>query len=58
MNPVAVGKCRGREQTYRSGDYAVDHGAGADSVVGDTSLCFQIHGDAAFTGQVCIVIYI
>ena len=49
MNPVAVGKTRGRQQSKRAGDYVAD---GEISHPGDKVLCLQIHGDAAFAGQV------
>lgn len=47
VNPVAVGKTRGKQQTLQDGDYAFD----SDSRIGNKVMCMQVHGDAAFTGQ-------
>ncbi|XP_052769860.1 2-oxoadipate dehydrogenase complex component E1-like [Mya arenaria] len=46
-NPVAVGKCRSKQQSLQEGDYSVD---GA-SQPGDRTLCIQVHGDASFSAQ-------
>ncbi|XP_052276255.1 2-oxoadipate dehydrogenase complex component E1-like isoform X2 [Dreissena polymorpha] len=46
-NPVAVGKCRSKQQTLQEGDYS-SHG---DSQQGDRTLCLQVHGDASFSAQ-------
>ena len=54
VNPVAVGKARARQQSRRIGDYTSDEMEGS-SKLGDKVLCVQIHGDAAFAGQVCSV---
>ena len=51
VNPVAVGKARGRHQTYRVGEYLpVDDEKPAK--MGNEILCFQVHGDASFAAQV------
>ncbi|XP_065455169.1 2-oxoadipate dehydrogenase complex component E1 isoform X3 [Chrysemys picta bellii] len=47
INPVAVGKTRGRQQSLLDGDYSLDSAAQA----GDKVICLQVHGDAAFSGQ-------
>lgn len=47
VNPVAVGRTRGRCLTKRRGDYGPCSDRDGDSV-----LCVQIHGDGAFSGQV------
>ncbi|CAJ0937685.1 unnamed protein product, partial [Mesorhabditis belari] len=47
VNPVAMGKARGRSRSLKTGDYSDDRAAR----VGDEVLCVQIHGDGAFTGQ-------
>ena len=47
-NAVAVGKTRAREQSLHSGSYSGE----LSSQSGQNVLCLQIHGDAAFTGQV------
>ncbi len=52
VNPIAVGKTRGRQQSQQSGDYIGEHDE--PGVPGDRALCLQIHGDAAFVGQVSI----
>jgi len=44
VNPVAVGKVRGKHMTTTKGDY----GSGQ---MGDDIICVQIHGDAALSGQ-------
>jgi len=44
VNPVAVGKTRGKHLSVGGGEY----GAGK---MGDSALCVQIHGDAAVAGQ-------
>ncbi|VDN53664.1 unnamed protein product [Dracunculus medinensis] len=46
VNPVAVGRTRGRCLTKRRGDYGPCSDRDGDSV-----LCVQIHGDGAFSGQ-------
>lgn len=52
VNPVAMGKTRGRARSLNLGDYGnIKNG----SRVGDGLLCVQIHGDGAFTGQVGII---
>uniref|UniRef100_A0A0N4ZSZ6 RRM domain-containing protein n=1 Tax=Parastrongyloides trichosuri TaxID=131310 RepID=A0A0N4ZSZ6_PARTI len=48
VNPVAMGKARGRANTLRTGDYS---NIKNNSKVGDNILCLQIHGDGAFSGQ-------
>ena len=45
VNPVAVGKTRGRHMTRGQGEYS------EEGRMGDTALCVQIHGDAALAGQ-------
>ena len=45
---VVAGKVRGRQQTLKDGDYAIED----SSRVGDKVLCVQVHGDASFTAQV------
>ena len=55
VNPVAVGKTRGRMQSLGAGDYAPD---GEHGDPGDKVLCFQIHGDGAFSAQVGALIYL
>ncbi|KAL8222389.1 UNVERIFIED_CONTAM: putative 2-oxoglutarate dehydrogenase E1 component DHKTD1, mitochondrial [Gekko kuhli] len=47
INPVAVGKTRGRQQSLLDGDYALDGSAEP----GDKVICLQVHGDASFSGQ-------
>ncbi|KAJ7329520.1 hypothetical protein JRQ81_015694 [Phrynocephalus forsythii] len=47
INPVAVGKTRGRQQSLRDGDYSLDSSAQP----GDQVICLQVHGDASFSGQ-------
>lgn len=47
VNPVAVGKTRGRQQSRRDGDYSLDGSAQP----GDKVICLQVHGDASFCGQ-------
>ena len=47
-NAVAVGKTRAREQSLHCGSYSGE----PSSQSGRSVLCLQIHGDAAFTGQV------
>ncbi|CAD5119147.1 DgyrCDS7785 [Dimorphilus gyrociliatus] len=47
VNPVAMGKTRAKEQSNAVGDYSND----PSSRLGDSALCLQIHGDAAFVGQ-------
>ncbi|XP_049633037.1 2-oxoadipate dehydrogenase complex component E1 [Suncus etruscus] len=47
VNPVAVGKTRGRQQSRRDGDYSPD----ATAQPGDKVICLQVHGDASFCGQ-------
>ncbi|CAM2098654.1 unnamed protein product [Caretta caretta] len=47
INPVAVGKTRGRQQSLLDGDYSLDSAAQP----GDKVICLQVHGDAAFSGQ-------
>ncbi|KAK1166975.1 putative 2-oxoglutarate dehydrogenase E1 component DHKTD1, mitochondrial [Acipenser oxyrinchus oxyrinchus] len=47
INPVTVGKTRGRQQYKQDGDYSPDSSAQP----GDKVLCLQVHGDAAFSGQ-------
>jgi len=45
VNPVAVGKARGRHMTKGTGEYS------ESGQMGDTAICVQIHGDAALAGQ-------
>ncbi|XP_026523430.1 probable 2-oxoglutarate dehydrogenase E1 component DHKTD1, mitochondrial [Notechis scutatus] len=47
INPVAVGKTRGRQQTLLDGDYSLAGSARP----GDKVICLQVHGDASFSGQ-------
>ncbi|XP_028669633.1 2-oxoadipate dehydrogenase complex component E1 [Erpetoichthys calabaricus] len=47
INPVTVGKTRGRQQSKQEGDYSLDSSARP----GDKVLCLQVHGDASFSGQ-------
>ena len=47
VNPVAVGKVRGRHMSRGEGEY----GAGGGARMGGAALCVQIHGDAALAGQ-------
>ncbi|XP_045391892.1 probable 2-oxoglutarate dehydrogenase E1 component DHKTD1, mitochondrial isoform X2 [Lemur catta] len=47
VNPVAVGKTRGRQQSRQDGDYSPDSLARP----GDKVICLQVHGDASFCGQ-------
>uniref|UniRef100_A0A8B9QST9 2-oxoadipate dehydrogenase complex component E1 n=1 Tax=Anas platyrhynchos TaxID=8839 RepID=A0A8B9QST9_ANAPL len=47
INPVAVGKTRGRQQSLLDGDYSPESSAQP----GDKVICLQVHGDAAFSGQ-------
>ncbi|XP_032099971.1 probable 2-oxoglutarate dehydrogenase E1 component DHKTD1, mitochondrial [Sapajus apella] len=47
VNPVAVGKTRGRQQSRQDGDYSPDSMAQP----GDRVICLQVHGDASFCGQ-------
>ncbi|XP_077194045.1 2-oxoadipate dehydrogenase complex component E1 isoform X1 [Paroedura picta] len=47
INPVAVGKTRGRQQSLLDGDYSLDSSAQP----GDKVICLQVHGDASFSGQ-------
>uniref|UniRef100_A0AAY4BQT1 2-oxoadipate dehydrogenase complex component E1 n=1 Tax=Denticeps clupeoides TaxID=299321 RepID=A0AAY4BQT1_9TELE len=47
INPVAMGKTRGRQQVERDGDYSTEGSARP----GDKVLCVQVHGDASFSGQ-------
>ena len=49
-----MGKTRARQQSLKKGDYAPE---GVESRTGDGALCFMIHGDGAFTGQVFIRFY-
>uniref|UniRef100_A0A8C2SYS4 2-oxoadipate dehydrogenase complex component E1 n=1 Tax=Coturnix japonica TaxID=93934 RepID=A0A8C2SYS4_COTJA len=47
INPVAVGKTRGRQQSLLDGDYSPESSAQP----GDKVICLQVHGDGAFSGQ-------
>ncbi|KAK7821099.1 hypothetical protein U0070_020461 [Myodes glareolus] len=47
VNPVAVGKTRGRQQSRGDGDYSLHSSAQP----GDRVICLQVHGDASFCGQ-------
>ncbi|XP_062928837.1 2-oxoadipate dehydrogenase complex component E1 [Mobula hypostoma] len=47
INPVAVGKTRGRQQSRQDGDYSPSVSAWP----GDKAICVQVHGDASFPGQ-------
>uniref|UniRef100_UPI00398F6A1A 2-oxoadipate dehydrogenase complex component E1 n=1 Tax=Pristiophorus japonicus TaxID=55135 RepID=UPI00398F6A1A len=47
VNPVAVGKTRGRQQSRHDGDYSPSGSARP----GDKVICVQVHGDASFPGQ-------
>ena len=55
VNPVAVGKTRGRQLTKRVGAYSRDETDDFGKVV-----CLQVHGDAAFCAQVhmCCVLFL
>lgn len=46
VNPVAMGKARARQM------HLYDQGSNSECYLGDKVLCVQMHGDAAFTGQV------
>ena len=47
VNPVAMGRCRAREQTAGCGDYSSE----PENLPGDHSLCVQVgHGAAAGRG--------
>ncbi|VDM48541.1 unnamed protein product [Toxocara canis] len=46
VNPVAMGRTRGRMLTKKKGDYGTLGGRNGDGV-----LCVQVHGDGSFTGQ-------
>ncbi|XP_063164221.1 2-oxoadipate dehydrogenase complex component E1 [Candoia aspera] len=47
INPVAVGKTRGRQQSLLDGDYSL----ASSAQPGDKVVCLQVHGDASFSGQ-------
>ncbi|XP_069689764.1 2-oxoadipate dehydrogenase complex component E1 isoform X2 [Periplaneta americana] len=47
VNPVSMGKTRGRQQSFKEGGYSPE----SSSQWSDKVLNIQIHGDAAFTGQ-------
>ncbi|KAG1667324.1 putative 2-oxoglutarate dehydrogenase E1 component DHKTD1, mitochondrial [Nymphon striatum] len=47
VNGVVLGKTRGRQQSLRDGDYALE----MNGSIGDKVLCIQVHGDASFAGQ-------
>ncbi|XP_069765757.1 2-oxoadipate dehydrogenase complex component E1 isoform X2 [Narcine bancroftii] len=47
INPVVVGKTRGRQQSRQDGDYSPRGSAQP----GDKVVCVQVHGDASFPGQ-------
>nr|XP_006633362.2 PREDICTED: probable 2-oxoglutarate dehydrogenase E1 component DHKTD1, mitochondrial isoform X1 [Lepisosteus oculatus] len=47
INPVTVGKTRGRQQSKKDGDYSPD----SSGQPGDKVICLQVHGDASFSGQ-------
>ncbi|XP_043944247.1 probable 2-oxoglutarate dehydrogenase E1 component DHKTD1, mitochondrial [Protopterus annectens] len=47
INPVTVGKTRGRQQSRKDGDYSPHSSAKP----GDKVVCLQVHGDASFSGQ-------
>ncbi|XP_043570084.1 probable 2-oxoglutarate dehydrogenase E1 component DHKTD1, mitochondrial isoform X1 [Chiloscyllium plagiosum] len=47
VNPVAIGKTRGRQQSRQDGDYS----ASGSAQPGDKAICVQVHGDASFPGQ-------
>ncbi|ESO94167.1 hypothetical protein LOTGIDRAFT_215641 [Lottia gigantea] len=46
-DPVAVGKTRGKQQRYKTGEYSTNDGTSSSQDV----LCLQVHGDAAFSAQ-------
>ncbi|XP_067943733.1 2-oxoadipate dehydrogenase complex component E1-like [Watersipora subatra] len=46
-NPVAVGKTRAKQRLANDGDYCSDNDGG----LSHKTLCVQVHGDAAFSGQ-------
>lgn len=48
---MAVGKTRARQHSLKKGDYAPE---GIEGHTGDGALCFMIHGDGAFSGQVML----
>ena len=45
-----MGKTRSKQLYHRAGDYAPVEDVEAKS--GDSAMCLQIHGDAAFAAQV------
>lgn len=53
VNPVCAGKMRARMQSRQVGDYNPAENVGRS---GDGVLCFQVHGDAAFSAQVFILL--
>ena len=52
VNPIAMGKARGKEQSRGTGSYSEDENKDNPTRPGDAVITLQIHGDAAFTGQV------
>jgi probable 2-oxoglutarate dehydrogenase E1 component DHKTD1 len=46
VNPVAAGKTRAKQTCFE------ESRGEPELIPGDTALCLQIHGDAAFSGQV------
>lgn len=49
-NPVALGKARARQMTLMESHHE-------ECFIGDKVMCLQIHGDAAFTGQVIVSLH-
>jgi probable 2-oxoglutarate dehydrogenase E1 component DHKTD1 len=52
VNPVAMGKARAK-QMHLYEEVVSDPSCS----IGDRVLCVQMHGDAAFTGQVCLFFF-
>lgn len=51
-NPVAVGKTRAKQMLANDGDYSTSD----DTELSHKTMCVQLHGDAAFAGQVSCLI--
>ena len=49
-----MGKTRSKQLYRQAGDYAPADSEEAKS--GDSAMCLQIHGDAAFTAQVSVAV--
>jgi len=52
---VCAGKTRARMQSRQVGDYNPEDSVGQS---GDRALCLQVHGDAAFSAQVLVVVFV